>query len=306
MSSYTPQRRSIGARVLRVLGRVALVLVALVVVVVGSVYGLSYRMQRATYDVPDHALTVRSDSAAIARGAHLATIRGCVDCHGPDLAGAMMIDDAAVGKIGGANLTNGRVGGVLSDRDWERAVRHGVRRDGTPLSIMPSTEFTAMSDEDLAALAAYARSLPANPKPPLPVTLGPALRAMAVAKQVKMAAEEVDHAASHPVSVAVEPTPVYGRYLAAGCTGCHGTGFSGGKIPGAPPDWKPAANITPSGIGRYTRDDFVRVLRTGKRPDGSAVDSLMPWKLTKHMTDTEIDALYLYLRTVPARDFGSR
>jgi mono/diheme cytochrome c family protein len=283
-----------------------MVLAALVLVLTGTVYALSERQIRTSYEVPEHPLVVPADSASIARGKHLATIRGCVDCHGEDLSGKMVIDEPAIGRIGGANITRGRNGGALTARDWERAVRHGVRRDGQPMLVMPAEEFTGMSDEDLATIIAYAQSLPAVTKPTLPVQLGPVLRAMAVGKQVNLAADVVDHRRAHLTRIAAEPTATYGAYLAAGCTGCHGSGFSGGKIPGAPPDWKPAANITPTGIGHYSAEDFTRLLRTGRRPDGSAVDPLMPWKLTKEMTDTEITAVYEYLKTVAPRDYGKR
>ncbi len=278
----------------------------MVLAVTGTVYALSERAIRASYEVPEHPLVVQTDSASIARGKHLATIRGCVDCHAEDLSGKMVLDEPAIGRIGGANLTRGRNGGALTARDWERAVRHGVRRDGQPMLVMPAEEFTGMSDEDLSAIIAYAQSLPSVTKPTLPVQLGPVLRAMAVGKQVRLAADVVDHQRPHVARIAVEPTAAYGEYLAAGCTGCHGGGFSGGKIPGAPPDWKPAANITPTGIGHYAAEDFTRLLRTGRRPDGSAVDSLMPWKLTREMTDTEIAAIYAYLKTVPAKEYGNR
>lgn len=66
------------------------------------------------------------------------------------------------------------------------------------------------------------------------------------------------------------------------------------------------ANITPAGIGRYSETDFIRVLRGGKRPDGSAVDSLMPWRLTKSMTDVELKVVYGYLKTVSAKAYGGR
>lgn len=283
-----------------------MVLAALVLALTGTVYALSERQIHTSYEVPEHPLVVPTDSASIARGKHLATIRGCVDCHGDDLSGKMVIDEPAIGRIGGANLTRGRNGGALTARDWERAVRHGVRRDGQPMLVMPAEEFTGMSDEDLATIIAYAQSLPAVTKPTLPVQLGPVLRAMAVGKQVNLAADVVDHRRAHLTRIAAEPTATYGAYLAAGCTGCHGSGFSGGKIPGAPPDWKPAANITPTGIGHYRAEDFTRLLRTGRRPDGSAVDPLMPWKLTKEMTDTEITAVYEYLKTVAPREYGKR
>jgi cytochrome c553 len=235
----------------------------------------------------------------------LATVRGCVECHGDNLGGRVFIDVPPVGRLAGANLTRGRAA-PLTDADWERAVRHGVRRDGKPLLFMPSNEFAGMSDEDLAALMAYARSLPAVAAPLPPNRVGPVLRALTVAGQATVAAEQVDHAKPHPARVAPAVTPEYGAYLAAGCTGCHGAGFGGGKIPGAPPDWKPAANLTPTGIGHYTEADFIRALRTGRRPGGAAIDSSMPWRLTREMTDVELRALYAYLRALPARPYGTR
>jgi cytochrome c553 len=164
-----------------------------------------------------------------------------------------------------------------------------------------------MSDEDVGRIVAYARSTA-----PVATTLpasraGPVLRALHVAGQLDMRpAAEINHAATHLTSIRAEATPEFGQYLAAGCTGCHGPGFGGGKIPGAPPNWKPAANITRGGIGHYTEADFARVLRTGIRPSGTPVDSIMPWKLTRHMTDTAISAIYRFLRTVPTKAYGTR
>jgi cytochrome c553 len=91
------------------------------------------------------------------------------------------------------------------------------------------------------------------------------------------------------------------------CTGCHGERFSGGPIPGAPPDWKPAANLTPTGLGHYTEADFVRALRDGVRPGGARIDPSMPVeRVTRHMNDVELAALWAYLRTVPPRPYGGR
>ena len=50
----------------------------------------------------------------------------------------------------------------------------------------------------------------------------------------------------------------------------------------------------------WTREDFYRALRLGLRPDGSSIDPSMPWKLTAHMTDTELDALWSYFQSLPA------
>ena len=237
----------------------------------------------------------------------MATIRGCVDCHGDNLAGRVVLDDPAIGRLAGANLTGGRASGALTSRDWERAVRHGVRSDSTGLLIMPAHEFTGISDEDLGSVIAYAQSLPGVAATPPLTRAGPVIRALSVAGGVTLIpAEIIDHGKAHPARVETEPSARYGAYLAATCIGCHGPGLSGGKIPGAPPDWKPAANITPEGIGHYTEQSFMTALRSGRRPDGSPIDTLMPWRLTKHMTDVELRAVYAYLRTVPPKPFGGR
>lgn len=292
---------------LRWTGRIAFALVALLVVAAGSVYALSERSLRRHLDVQGHPFTVHADSAAVAMGARLAITRGCTDCHGANLAGGVIIDDPAVGRFAGPNLTLGGRGRSLTDADWERAVRHGVRRDGAQLLVMPSNEFTGFSDEDLAAIVAYARSLPADTSVAPPSYVGPVARALFVAGKIDaLAAERIDHAAPHPARVVPEPTAAYGKYLAAGCQGCHNPSFTGGKVPGTPPDWKPAANITPEGIGRWSEADFVSALRTARRPDGTAIDPQMPVKVTRHMTDTELKALYAYLRTVPAKPYGVR
>jgi hypothetical protein len=85
-------------------------------------------------------------------------------------------------------------------------------------------------------------------------------------------AEMIDHEGPRPTAPPPGVTVEYGAYLAVGCTGCHGEGFSGGPIPGISPDWPEAANITQdpeTGIGGWTREDFYRAMREGRRPDGT-------------------------------------
>ena len=103
-------------------------------------------------------------------------------------------------------------------------------------------------------------------------------------------------------------TAEYGKYLAdnAGCPSCHGPGLSGGKIPQAPPDTVPAANLTPTGLGQWTEADFVRTIRTGTRPDGRVLDTFMPWPYYSQMTDDELGAIWRYLQSVPPRPTGTR
>ena len=300
-------RRPLLRTVARWTIRLAASVVVLVLVAATTIYGLSARDLRATFSVPEHEISVPTDSATIAEGARLAMIKGCTDCHGEALRGNVMLDDPAVGRLAGPNLTKGGRGAELTTLDWERAVRHGVRRDGSPLFVMPSAEFTTISDEDLARIVAYARSLPANPADVGPSSPGPVLRTLqALGKVDVRAAAKVDHDVPHLATITPAPTVEYGRYMAIGCTGCHGETFSGGAIPGAPPSFLPAANITPKGIGHYTEADFMRLLRTGVRPDGSSVNPQMAWNITKYMTDTEIIAMYKYLRTVPPKAYGLR
>jgi cytochrome c553 len=295
--------RNIGQWALRIAGA----LVMLLVVAVGVVYAASERRFRKHFEVPVHRVTVPTDSASVARGEHLATIRGCTTCHGVGLAGHVEVDDPMLGRLAGPNLTNGGRGAALADADWERAVRHGVRADGAPLLIMPASEHTGMSDEDLGALIAYARSLPSALTVPPPSKAGPVLRGLFAAGMVLLlSAEEIDHTQPHPARVDAEPTPAYGGYLVAMCKGCHGPQLSGGKIPGGPPDWKPAANLTPAGIGHWTEADFINALRTGRRPDGSPIDTQMPWKSFGRMSDVELRAIYAYLHAQPAREYGHR
>jgi mono/diheme cytochrome c family protein len=307
--SLTEPKKAAAARFI-VRWLVRLVLFVLVVVVAGlaAVYGISQHGFNARFSAPEHPLAVASDSATIARGEHVATVRGCLDCHGAGLAGNILVDQPIIGRLAGPNLTLGGRGAELDPRDWERAVRHGLRRDGSTLLFMPASEFTTLSDEDLSAVVAYARSLPAVRQTEPNSYAGPLLRTMYVAGQAKLiAAEEIVHTRPHMKSIVAEPTADFGKYLATGCTGCHGEGLSGGKIPGAPPEWGPAANITPQGIGSWTAEDFARAMRTAKRPDGSMVDStVMPIRLLRHMDDVELQALYAYLRTVPGRPYGSR
>lgn len=284
---------------------------SLLVVAASAVYAYSESRFTRTWDAPhpQAAFSQRPDSALVARGEHLVTsFGGCVECHGENLAGRTIIDDPAIGTVAGANLTRGGVGARLTDADFERAIRHGIGHDGRALKVMPSRDYIGMSDVDLAAIVGYIRSRPAVHEAPAPIRVGPVARALFVAGKMPMLnAERIDHA-TRARSVAAGPTREYGEYVASvGCMGCHGPSLSGGPIDGAPPDWVQAANLTPAGRpGRWTEQDFVRVLRTGVRPDGTPVNKLMPVHLTKNLTDEETHALWLYLKSIPAMPTGAR
>lgn len=291
------------------LGRLAAGVVLLLVAALATVYAMSEWRLRRVWDVQASVPVVPSDAAAVARGDHLATIRGCKGCHGPDLGGATFIDAPVMARLSGSNLTSGQGGIVRSDLDRVRAIRHGVAPNGRSLLFMPSQEFNALSESDMGDLLAYLHSVPAVDRTLPPNRVGPLGRALFLAGKVPLLpAEVVDHQA-RPAQPNPGATPAYGAYLASSCKGCHGAGLSGGHIPGTPPSWPDAANLTPhaSGLAGWSEADLRRALREGISRDGRKLKTdFMPVRETRHLSDEEIGALYAYFRSVPAKPRGGR
>jgi mono/diheme cytochrome c family protein len=297
-------------RVLRILGYVVAGFVVLIAGAAATVYVVSNGKVSKTHAVTPRPVAIPTNAVALARGKHLAETRGCNDCHGKDYAGNRVIEDGAMGTLHGPNLTRGKGGRVASftDMDWIRAIRHGVGPDQRGLFVMPSEEYAHFSDEDLGALVAFLKSVPAVDRERVPTSLGPVSRVLLATGKMKLAAESIDHPNVKPVAVAPAVTPDYGRYVASSCTGCHGPNFSGGKIAVGPPSWPPAANLTPhaeSRIGRWTEADFIQVMRTAKRPDGTDLDPVMP-RAFAQMDDVELKALWSFFTTLPAAQTGMR
>lgn len=295
-------------RALKWLGRLAAVVLVLLVAVVLSAYVLSERRMAKVYRIDPPVPAVPSDAAAIERGSHLAAIRGCKDCHGPDLGGATFIDNPLFARLSGPNLTPAGAGGKLTDVDRVRAIRDGVAPDGRPLLFMPAQEFSHLGDADLGDLLAYLHSVPAVERTPPANRVGPLGRVLFVAGKVPLLpAEIVDHAMRHGEPPPAGATAAYGAYLATACAGCHGKGFSGGHIPGTPPDWPDAANLTPdpSGLANWSEADLKKALREGMAPGGRALKTdYMPVRVTRFLTDEEVGALYAYFRSLPAKPHG--
>lgn len=294
----------------KIIRNLVLGLVALLAVFVGVVYSVSSHRLHRKHFVEVQPITVPTDAIAIDRGRHIVATRACGDCHGSDFGGHKVIDDPLAGVFHGANLTKG-TGGLpadFSDLDFVRAIRHGVTREGRALALMPSQEYAAMSDEDLGSVIAYLKTLPPVDRPRGGISPGPVLRLLMVLGQVKLAAEEIDHHASHIAAITPAITPEYGKYLASSCTGCHGPNMSGGKIVGAPPDWPSAANLTPhasSRISKWTQDQFETALRTRERPDGTKLNPIMPAAFAQ-LSDLEVKALWSYISTLPPQMTGVR
>jgi cytochrome c553 len=299
-----------GFAVLKALGYLVGALVLLIAIGAATVYVRSNAKLKQTFVVNAKPVSVPADAAAIARGRHIAETRGCTECHGADLGGKTVFQNGAMGRVDAPNLTRGE-GGVpasFKDEDYVRAIRHGVAADGRGLFLMPSEEYSTFADADLGALIAFIKSVPPVNRPRGPVALGPIARTLVVAGKIKLAAEQIDHANVKPAVVTPAVTADYGRYLATGCTGCHGPNFSGGKIAVGPPDWPPAANLTPHADGRiakWTEDDFMKTMRTAKRPDGTELNLAMPRAFGK-LDESELKALWLFLKTLPAVATGVR
>lgn len=291
-----------------VLGGLA-ALVALAVLTAGlGLYLAQQKMQRRV-EVPVSPVALRDDAASIERGKYLYASRGCVDCHGANGAGRMFLDDGKGMRIAGPNLTTGAQGVVAAYQplDWVRSIRHGVNPQGRPLMVMPSEDYNRFTDNDLASLVAYVRSLPPVAGNAAIVDLPLPVRVLYGLGAIPDAASRIDHRLPPQQPVPEGVTVEHGAYVANMCIGCHGAGLAGGKVPGGPPDWPAAANLTPgegSVMPRYPdAAAMTKMFRSGQRPDGQPVQ-VMPFESLRAMSDTDLDALYLYLKTLPARPKG--
>jgi mono/diheme cytochrome c family protein len=281
-------------------------LVAAAAIALGVALQLGERKFARTLEVRVVPVPYTKDRAALKQGKYLFETRGCAECHGTDGRGIAFIDTPDM-RVKSPNITTG-AGGVASDYnegDWVRTIRHGIAPSGRALFIMPSADYNRMTDADLAALVAYVRSLPPVAGGPTEMRLPLMVKALYGLGVVKDAAEKIDHRRPPQAPVPVGATAAHGAYVATMCTGCHRAGFEGGPIEGGPPEWPPAAKLAPgagSAMARYdTGEKFVVMMRTGKRPDGSEVSKVMPFLTLRNMNDTDLAALYAYLKALPPR-----
>ncbi len=245
---------------------------------------------------------------ALARGKHYLSSRaGCRECHGEDFGGKVIVDNPAMGQWIAPNITRGGVTKNYRPQDWDRIVRHGVLPSGRP-AVMPAVDFAQFSDQEVSDIAAYINSLPPVDRVMPLSNLGPVYSMLIATGKVPLSAEFIDHAAPRPaLPPALAVSDALGKHLGLTCRGCHGEGFAGGPIPGGDPAWPPAKNITfdASGLAKWSLDDFRKAMKTGVRPDGSKIDPVMPISYTSQLAAEEVDALYLFLKSVPKRKYGT-
>ncbi|WP_423067382.1 cytochrome c4 [Devosia sp. CN2-171] len=251
---------------------------------------------------------------SVERGDYLVnTIAACGNCHTPLGPTGPVMDQALGGRLVEQNEQYTAIAPNITPagrvKDWSdaelmKAIREGIRPDGTVIGIpMPFEVYKGLSDTDLASIVMYLRTVPAvqnDPgkseyKIPLPPAWGPPITSVA----------------DVPEGVTVE----YGEYLAGPvghCIVCHTTfgpmgpmfdthlGQGGVEFPGP---WGVAvsANITPMGLSKYTDEQVAAIITTGKRPDGSAMNPPMPYGNYAHMKPDDVQAIVKYLRSLPPK-----
>jgi mono/diheme cytochrome c family protein len=254
------------------------------------------------------------------RGRYIATgLSGCIYCHTPhDWAapgtpmlagmsgGGEVLPYADLpGRIVAPNLTPDPETGAghWTDDQLARAIREGVGHDGRALfPIMPYQHYHNMSEEDLASVVVYLRSL-SPVHNPLPAT------------EIIFPVKYLIRTAPDPVTAAVADVSSsdqlqYGAHLAdlAGCVDCHTPQVRGQNVPGmdfaggfpftGPWGTVASANITPdpSGIAYYDETLFLSVLRTGQ-VKARKLSPVMPVMVYKNLTDDDLKAIFAFLRT---------
>lgn len=253
--------------------------------------------------------------ASIERGEYLVQgPMGCGNCHTPigpqgfvmdqDLTGRVVEDSPAFRAVAPNITPAGRIAG-WSDAELVKAIREGLRPDGSLIGPpMPMGQYRGLSDDDVASVVMYLRSIPATPtvgdlpaseyRIPLPPAYGP----------------PVESVSAPPRGATAE----YGAYLAgpvAHCVECHSPmgpqgidvsrlGAGGFEFHG-PWGTSVAANITPSedGIAGYSDDELAAMITMGKRPDGTPMMPPMPYPYLAKMTPEDLQAVILYLRSLP-------
>ena len=246
-------------------------------------YSVGMKKLNQTYpNIAVETVNIPMDADAVAHGKHVATIWACTRCHGEDLSGTMITNEPLsgmvplLGTISAPNLTSGK-GGVASsytDTDWVRAIRHGVMPEGEGEGLM--FDYSTMSDQDLGDLIAYLKQIPPIDTNYPEMRYGPIVPVISNIGLLTPAAEKIDHSASRPVDPVPVATVEYGRYLSAVCTACHG-------------------DLIGSVVKNWKQDEFIQTFKTGVLPDGKQFGPTMSSSTFREMTDTELNALWLYL-----------
>jgi mono/diheme cytochrome c family protein len=306
----------------KILGYTLLTIVIVAAIAIPAAVGIHPFIgprKRATTDK-----TYERTPQRLERGQYLAgSVSGCLFCHSPHdwtkhdaptpagMSGAGSVFPMAglPGAVTAPNLTSDAETGLgrWSDDEIGRAIREGVDRDGNALfPLMPYERYRSFSDEDLASIVVFLRSLAPvrNPLPPTKIIFP-------VSYLIRNAPAPI----TSPVPEPDTSTPVNrGKYLVeiAGCADCHtpqmrgqplpGMNFAGGFIIEGPWGRVASANITPdvtTGFPYDTEAMFASALRAGYAK-GRALNQIMPWESYRGLSDPDLLAIFAYLRSMPA------
>ena len=271
------------------------VLPALLFALVAGVIGYGYAKLYLPRSAPELALDLASSPQRIARGEHIA-LTTCVACHTtsgqlPLSGGNDLSNDSPlpIGSITPPNLTPGGPLKDWSDVEIAQAIRNGRHQNGRTL-LMPTEFLRNLSDEDVASLVAFLRSQPAVQNETAPLNASPVLALVFGAGLAELGSPPVTQPVAAPPK---EPTAAYGAYVIGyqDCQTCHGPDLNG-----SPGGLGPATPSIHSFIKVWTREQFIQTMRTGVDPGGHQIQAPMPWQMIGQMDDTELTALYYYLR----------
>lgn len=280
----------------------ATLLAGVLTLVLAAVSFIGIKGLTATYTpvaVAAPNLAVQGTPEQIARGQYLVNI-ACTGCHGtngqfPLTGGFDMATEIPIpiGSMKASNLTPAGAIAGYSDGELFRVLRQGIGKDGLWLGMMSSLPYRQLSDEDTQAIIAFLRSQePVSSE----VQGGDNYNFIGVllfGSGLFPLPEPV--AAGAITAPAKSATPDYGQYVATfgECRGCHGpdmTGTPASPVSPAVPNARPL-------VSTLTRDQFIDMLRTGKRSNG--VELQMPWQNAAKMDDEDLGALYAYLTGKP-------
>ena len=291
--------------VLKWIGIVVGSLVGLVLVAGFVMFLVGNARLNKTYDFPSSELVLPTDEASLEQGKHRVESL-CAGCHGPDLSGIEKWFDAGpLGTIDSANLTSGDggIGSFYTTEDFVAAIRHGVDEEGKPIFMPAVTSTSQLSDEDLAAIIAYLKTVPPVDHKTNGKNFTPLAKILFVVGVLPSLPVEVVSHDLHVTAPEAGPTAEYGEYMVNtnDCRVCHGPDLNGGPFPD-PTVTKISPNLTPGGeVAFWSEEDFIKAIRTGITPSGHQLDpEFMPWKDYGKFYDDELKAIYAYLKTVPS------